>query len=103
MITGDHPDTGTAIAKEISILPKTDEQPEFTVITDKDLADKVPTTDTFTDDTDEESLRLAAFWKQVVVKARVFARVTPIHKQLIVQALQKWGGPEIAGKAIGDI
>lgn len=103
MITGDHPDTGVAIAKEISIIPNTTELPPYTVITDKDLADKVPTTDTFTDDTDPESLRLAAFWKEVVIHARVFARVTPIHKQLIVQALQKWGSMQPDGKAIGDI
>lgn len=103
MITGDHPDTGTAIAKEISILPKQENLPKYTVITDKDLHDKVPTTDTFTDDDDPESRRLAAFWKEVVIHARVFARVTPIHKQLIVQALQKWGSMQPDGKAIGDI
>lgn len=91
MITGDHPDTGVAIAKEISILSNAAELPKYTVVTGDDLADKVPSTDEFTDGDDAESLRLASFWKEVVVHARVFARVTPIHKQLIVQALQKWG------------
>lgn len=106
MITGDHPDTGVAIAKEISILPQTKDLPPYTVITDKDLHDKVPSGDTFLDDDSEEARRLEAFWTQVVVHARVFARVTPIHKQLIVQALQKWGGKAADGKngkAIGDI
>merc|ERR1712224_813893 len=60
MITGDHPDTGVAIAKEISILPSGKELLPYTVITDKELHDKVPTGDTFSDDTDPESLRLAA-------------------------------------------
>lgn len=104
MITGDHPDTGTAIAKEISILESNKELPPFTVITDKDLNDKCPTGDNFEDeDFDNESKRLAEFWKQVVIHARVFARVTPIHKQLIVSALQKWGAMQPDGKAIGDI
>jgi len=47
--------------------------------------------------------KLEAFWTQVVVHARVFARVTPIHKQLIVQALQKWGGKGPDGQVLGDI
>eukprot|EP00928_Gymnodinium_smaydae_P039792 TRINITY_DN2710_c0_g1_i1.p1 TRINITY_DN2710_c0_g1~~TRINITY_DN2710_c0_g1_i1.p1 ORF type:complete len:1088 (+),score=226.71 TRINITY_DN2710_c0_g1_i1:210-3266(+) len=94
MITGDHPDTGTAIAKEISIIPH-GEQPPFTVITDKELQGKVPAGETFADDDPAE---LQEFWKRVVVHARVFARVTPIHKQLIVQALQKWGK-----NGVGDI
>ena len=103
MITGDHPDTGTAIAKEISIIAEGDDKLPFTIITDKELADKVPSGDTFVDDGSEEALRLEAFWTQVVVHARVFARVTPIHKQLIVQALQKWGGKRPDGKVYGDI
>mmetsp|Transcript_117474 Transcript_117474/g.365881 ORF Transcript_117474/g.365881 Transcript_117474/m.365881 type:complete len:1067 (+) Transcript_117474:89-3289(+) len=103
MITGDHPDTGVAIAKEISIITNAKELPKYTVVTGDELADKVPTTDEFSDGQDEESLRLAAFWKEVVVHARVFARVTPIHKQLIVQALQKWGHKMPDGSAIGDI
>mmetsp|Transcript_38534 Transcript_38534/g.111323 ORF Transcript_38534/g.111323 Transcript_38534/m.111323 type:complete len:1072 (-) Transcript_38534:187-3402(-) len=103
MITGDHPDTGVAIAKEISILSSQKDLPKYTVVTGDELADKVPSTDEFSDGTDEESLRLAAFWKEVVIHARVFARVTPIHKQLIVQALQKWGHMMPDGKAIGDI
>jgi len=103
MITGDHPDTGVAIAKEISILPvypAGQEPPPFTVITDKELHDKCPPGDTFADDDDPS---LAVFWKQVVLHARVFARVTPIHKQLIVSALQKWGCMQKDGTAIGDI
>eukprot|EP00401_Gymnodinium_catenatum_P072568 CAMPEP_0117504914 /NCGR_PEP_ID=MMETSP0784-20121206/25095_1 /TAXON_ID=39447 /ORGANISM="" /LENGTH=1087 /DNA_ID=CAMNT_0005300285 /DNA_START=94 /DNA_END=3357 /DNA_ORIENTATION=+ len=103
MITGDHPDTGVAIAKEISIIPAAGELPPYTVITDKDLADKVPSGESFVDDGSEEATRLEAFWTQVVVHARVFARVTPIHKQLIVQALQKWGGKQADGKTYGDI
>jgi len=103
MITGDHPDTGVAIAKEISIIPANKELPPYTVITDKELTDKVPSGETFVDDGSDEALRLEAFWTQVVVHARVFARVTPIHKQLIVQALQKWGGKGADGKVYGDI
>jgi len=103
MITGDHPDTGVAIAKEISILPAGEVLHPFTIITDKELGDKVPSTETFTDGDTPEEVRLREFWTQVVVHSRVFARVTPIHKQLIVQALQKWGCMQADGKAIGDI
>mmetsp|Transcript_93778 Transcript_93778/g.195584 ORF Transcript_93778/g.195584 Transcript_93778/m.195584 type:complete len:1096 (+) Transcript_93778:87-3374(+) len=103
MITGDHPDTGVAIAKEISIIPNQDQLPKYTVITDKDLEGMVPSGETFEDGDSPEARKLEAFWKEVVVHARVFARVTPIHKQLIVQALQKWGGMQADGKAYGDI
>eukprot|EP00929_Paragymnodinium_shiwhaense_P013813 TRINITY_DN121668_c0_g1_i1.p1 TRINITY_DN121668_c0_g1~~TRINITY_DN121668_c0_g1_i1.p1 ORF type:complete len:1113 (-),score=282.67 TRINITY_DN121668_c0_g1_i1:300-3638(-) len=100
MVTGDHPKTARAIAQRIFILPMDDEMDvekcnEFTVITGTDMEDKVPAGDNFTDD---EADDLVTWWKQATEHARVFARVSPIHKQVIVQAYQKYGHG-----GIGDI
>jgi magnesium-transporting ATPase (P-type) len=113
MVTGDHPDTARAIAKRINILPEGLESDvresaiakEFHVIKGVDLESKVPKGDNFADEkkvkTGEEepdSLEIVDFWKKAVQHARVFARVSPIHKQVIVLAYQKFGHG-----GIGDI
>merc|ERR1719247_2189430 len=68
---------------------------QFAVIKGSDLENKVPKADNFGDDEPEEIQR---FWKHAVRHARVFARVSPIHKQVIVQAYQHFGY-----EGIGDI
>jgi len=92
MVTGDHPDTARAIAKRINILQsgqeKTAAEEDFTVITGVMLESRVPKADNFTDDEPEDNVR---WWQQATKHTRVFARVSPIHKQVIVQAYQKYG------------
>mmetsp|Transcript_111160 Transcript_111160/g.278316 ORF Transcript_111160/g.278316 Transcript_111160/m.278316 type:complete len:1085 (-) Transcript_111160:78-3332(-) len=91
MVTGDHPDTARAIAKRINILKgdaTTEEGNQFSVITGVDLDTRVPKADNFTDDEPHDNV---VWWKKAVKHARVFARVSPIHKQVIVQAYQKYG------------
>lgn len=104
MVTGDHPDTARAIAKRINILPekKMPELPnqaanaeDFEVIKGTDLESKVPAEDNFSDSDPQE---IVEFWQKAVKHARVFARVSPIHKQVIVLAYQKFGHD-----GIGDI
>jgi len=105
MVTGDHPDTARAIAKRINILKSEgydDEEKsqlqgaeEFAVITGTMLESRVPKTDNFTD---EEPPEIVEWWKKATQHTRVFARVSPIHKQVIVQAYQKYGHG-----GIGDI
>jgi len=91
MVTGDHPDTARAIAKRINILKDvttTGDAQEFSVITGLQLDTRVPKGDNFGDDEPPDNVK---WWKKAVVNARVFARVSPIHKQVIVQAYQKYG------------
>lgn len=66
MITGDHPDTAFAIAKDLGIARNSDE-----VITGREL-----------DAMQTETIR------EVVQKANVFARVSPEHKMAIIEALR---------------
>jgi len=96
-------DTARAIAGRIKILR--DDNPnedcsasattslcsgasEFTVITGASLDGKVPVKDNFSDDDDPHVIN---WWRNAVKHACVFARVSPIHKQVIVQAYQKFG------------
>lgn len=96
MVTGDHPDTARAIAGRINILGNfADDEgeqlkgaEEFAVITGAMLECRVPKSDNFTDNEPEE---LVQWWRKATQHTRVFARVSPIHKQVIVQAYQKYG------------
>ncbi len=40
---------------------------------------------------DDEPEHIVAFWERATKETRVFARVNPLHKQIIVQAYQRWG------------
>eukprot|EP00931_Biecheleriopsis_adriatica_P024149 TRINITY_DN15119_c0_g1_i3.p1 TRINITY_DN15119_c0_g1~~TRINITY_DN15119_c0_g1_i3.p1 ORF type:complete len:1229 (-),score=239.13 TRINITY_DN15119_c0_g1_i3:158-3646(-) len=106
MVTGDHPDTARAIATRINILGSIWDEgandgeqlrgtADFSIITGAMLENRVPRGDNFTDDEPEENVK---WWTQAVQHTRVFARVSPIHKQVIVQAYQKYGY-----NGIGDI
>lgn len=94
MVTGDHPDTARAIAQRINILPDKstyaddEDKCQFSVITGTMLESRVPKADNFTDDEPEDNV---LWWKKATLHARVFARVSPIHKQVIVQAYQRYG------------
>jgi len=105
MVTGDHPDTARAIAGRINILGSSGDDgtegaqlqgaSEFSVITGVMLDSRIPRGDNFTDDEPEDNVK---WWTKAVQHTRVFARVSPIHKQVIVQAYQKYGY-----NGIGDI
>jgi len=94
MVTGDHPDTARAIASRINIVDGRDLEgdssasAEFAVITGAMLENKVPKKDSFSD---EDPLEMQAWWRKAVQHTKVFARVSPIHKQTIVQAYQHFG------------
>lgn len=70
MVTGDHPVTAVAIAKEIGLIA----EGESEVVTGRDL-----------EHMDDERLR------DIVERVKVFARVTPEHKLRIVNALKSLG------------
>ena len=78
MITGDHKDTATAIAKELGILPKLfsneDNQKHKKVLTGQELEDL----------SDEE-------YNEIAKDIRVYARVYPEQKRRIIEVLQNHG------------
>ncbi|CAJ1382292.1 unnamed protein product [Effrenium voratum] len=59
------------------------------------LDSRIPKGDNFTDEEPEDNVK---WWRKAVQHTRVFARVSPIHKQVIVQAYQKYGY-----NGIGDV
>ena len=71
MITGDHPLTARAIARDLGIIGKGDDRP---VVTGREI-----------DDLDETALR------ETARSTSVFARVSPEHKLRIVEALRADG------------
>jgi Ca2+-transporting ATPase len=72
MITGDHPDTASAIAREVGIIPRNQES--RTVLTGEEV-------NRLSDPELQEALR----------KVRVFARVAPEHKLRLVDILKGQG------------
>ncbi|MEM3059690.1 MAG: HAD-IC family P-type ATPase, partial [Methanomassiliicoccales archaeon] len=84
MITGDHPSTALAIAKELGIAAQQDEVITGVQLTKYDL----PSSKEFL---------------EIVGKKRVFARVTPIQKLQIVEALIKIGHfVAVTGDGVND-
>ncbi|MEM0448890.1 MAG: HAD-IC family P-type ATPase [Methanomassiliicoccales archaeon] len=84
MITGDHPSTALAIAKELGIASSKEE-----VVTGKELAE-IGTSDT------------SAYLERVKV-SKVFARVTPMQKVEIVDALIRLGNfVAVTGDGVND-
>ncbi|CAJ1335780.1 unnamed protein product [Effrenium voratum] len=86
MVTGDHPSTAQAIAKKLSIMPEVSSS--FEVFQGVDLDAHLPPEDGFSTASDAS---VQVFWRQAVENARVFARVSPLHKRVIVQAYQHFG------------
>jgi len=91
MVTGDHPDTARAIAQRVGILgvrevEASHDAQEFSVVPGFKL-DQVLPANGFQDEEPE----VTDFWKKAVAHTRVFARVSPLHKQVIVQAYQRFG------------
>ena len=70
MITGDHPTTAMAIAKELNIFRENHDE----ILTGEEL-----------DQLDEKSL------STIISKVKIFARVSPMHKLKIVRCLKKTG------------
>eukprot|EP00927_Polykrikos_kofoidii_P070973 TRINITY_DN67324_c0_g1_i1.p1 TRINITY_DN67324_c0_g1~~TRINITY_DN67324_c0_g1_i1.p1 ORF type:complete len:1142 (+),score=225.82 TRINITY_DN67324_c0_g1_i1:121-3546(+) len=92
MVTGDHPDTAKAIASRINIVDHTTiddkEAAKYMVIPGAHIDELLPVEDFFSD---ADPPRVTDFWKKAVTHARVFARVSPLHKQVIVKAYQTFG------------
>merc|ERR1719399_61474 len=86
MVTGDHPTTAQAIAERIGISVDGDEN---SCITGPVMSTMLPAGDFFNDA--EDPLSVQEFWKEVVEHATTFARVSPSHKRIIVQAYQHYG------------
>ena len=96
MVMGDHKDTARAIAGRINIVDahrptEDDGAPEsaHSVIREVDVDGEQPRNgERFTEGQQPE---VRVFWLKAVDDARVLARVSPIHKQVIVQAYQFYG------------
>jgi len=86
MVTGDHPTTAQAIAERIGIAREGDEN---SCITGPVMNTMLPVGDVFDNSVDSEAVQ--DFWKQVTSHATIFARVSPSHKKVIVQAYQHFG------------
>jgi len=81
MITGDHPGTAVAIARQLNLDP-----PDFPVLTGRDLAKL----------SDAELI-------EAVVDTAVFARVSPEHKPRLVEAFQTRGNVvAMTGDGVND-
>ncbi|CAD7957789.1 unnamed protein product [Amoebophrya sp. A25] len=97
MVTGDHQDTARAIAGQLGILrgggasslsSSSTSTQDFSVIEGRRVEQHGPLFDEF-GAFDSEEVR--SFWKRAVEQTAVFARVSPLHKQIIVQAYQRFG------------
>mmetsp|Transcript_65872 Transcript_65872/g.117046 ORF Transcript_65872/g.117046 Transcript_65872/m.117046 type:complete len:1110 (+) Transcript_65872:140-3469(+) len=101
MVTGDHPCTAEAIARRIGMLPEQDSGTPYEVVTGAMLEKQMPPNDSFDP---RPSADVVDFWQQCVANTRVFARVSPMHKRVIVRAYQQLGGQITAmtGDGVND-
>ena len=112
MVTGDHPSTALAIARRIGILSTDDElaqgSAEFRAVTGATISSQglPPEGASLADVATDPKLapEVASFWQQCVAQTRVFARVSPLDKQAIVQAYQLFAGHIVAmtGDGVND-
>mmetsp|Transcript_931 Transcript_931/g.1850 ORF Transcript_931/g.1850 Transcript_931/m.1850 type:complete len:1184 (-) Transcript_931:94-3645(-) len=118
MVTGDHPNTAKAIAQRIGIItaaeveeregPEQSEDSKYRVVTGAMIeANGCPPEGLKIEDLakkPELSPQCAEFWAGCTKQARVFARVSPLNKQAIVQAYQAFAGQIVAmtGDGVND-
>eukprot|EP00927_Polykrikos_kofoidii_P038538 TRINITY_DN32939_c0_g1_i1.p1 TRINITY_DN32939_c0_g1~~TRINITY_DN32939_c0_g1_i1.p1 ORF type:complete len:1201 (-),score=170.91 TRINITY_DN32939_c0_g1_i1:57-3485(-) len=116
MVTGDHQKTAEAIAERIGILKPVEAGPrsEYAVVTGARLemyasdTDNVSTQQGQRPNSEEVASNNSAnedfFWRQCVRHTRVFARVSPMHKRMIVRVYQKYGDSIVAmtGDGVND-
>ena len=111
MVTGDHPNTALAIARRIGIFNTSEELVEgrdFHAVTGAMIENSgvPPEGVTLADVAADASLapNCAEFWHMCVKHTRVFARVSPLNKQAIVQAYQQFSGQIVAmtGDGVND-
>lgn len=107
MVTGDHPSTAKAIARRIGILGRGSDD-DLAAVTGAMIAREGTPPDGWTllDIAQNHDLapECAEFWQKCVKKTRVFARVSPLDKQSIVQAYQHFAGQIVAmtGDGVND-
>jgi len=120
MVTGDHPSTALAIARRIGIMNSSDSEAEgadYHAVTGAMIAQQGLPPDGMTladvaakasesagSMQDPECVLCAKFWQMCVRHTRVFARVSPLNKQAIVQAYQQFSGQIVAmtGDGVND-
>lgn len=113
MVTGDHPSTALAISRRIGILGDQEvvdtlSGENFAAITGAMISSQgLPPDDlTLAEVANDPELapECADFWRKCVQQARVFARVSPLDKQAIVQAYQHFAGEIVAmtGDGVND-
>mmetsp|Transcript_46129 Transcript_46129/g.83027 ORF Transcript_46129/g.83027 Transcript_46129/m.83027 type:complete len:1121 (+) Transcript_46129:122-3484(+) len=108
MVTGDHPETAKAIAKRIGIAEKTDSKSQYQVITGAMIESRgiLPGELRIQQLAENPDLApdCADFWRSAVQEATVFARVSPLNKQSIVQAYKSFSGSIVAmtGDGVND-
>ena len=110
MVTGDHPNTALAIARRIGIFAEAEavEGRDFHAITGARIESQgvPPEGISLAEVAADSSLApgCAEFWKMCVKHTHVFARVSPLNKQAIVQAYQQFSGQIVAmtGDGVND-
>jgi magnesium-transporting ATPase (P-type) len=91
MVTGDHPATALTVARELGLAEENDE-----AVTGEDLA-------RFTSGLDVSKDRLPPGLVDILTRTRVFARIDPIQKLVIVELLKRMGHfVAVTGDGVND-